>query len=474
MGNIFLGIVNQSLVAGWLVIAVIILRAILQKINAPRSIICLMWVFVAARLVLPISIESGLSLIPSAKPLPDDFIYMDKPYIDSGMASVDRVADSVLSASLGDNDVMATANRTQIWAFVLSCVWCGGGVIMLIYAVVSALFLRHRLATATLLQKGVKQSEKVTSPFVLGVFKPVVYLPYNLVAADLPYVLAHERAHIKRRDYLWKIIGFVLLGVYWFNPLMWAAYILFCRDIEAACDERVIREMQKDERRAYSTALLNSSVKRRRIGACPIAFGENGVKSRVRSIMNYRKPAFWIVLASVAACVVLVVCFMTNPVGKNINIKGTAAERWFDSLDGDEYPLANVKETALAEYEGVVFRCDSDKLEAVYDDGTDILFTGMPIWNVYFSDVTGDGKPDICATISVGSGIIDERVMVYDFADGSLYELSDREKYDYELYLQDNLLYVRKSEYDVSGDDGKAVENKPLSAYTDELKRLEQ
>lgn len=470
MEHIFLSIVNHSLVAGWLVIAVLILRVILKKANVPKWLICLMWVLVALRLILPYSIESSYSLIPSAKPLPDNFIYTDKPYIDSGISYVDRAADSVLSVIPGKSEVGASANRTQIWSFVCSRIWIAGAVVMLVYAAVSALLLKHRLAMATLLQKGVKQSENIDSPFVLGVFKPVVYLPYAVEACDLPYVLAHEQTHIKRRDYLWKILGFVLLCVYWFNPLMWAAYILFCRDIEAACDERVIKDMEKDDRRAYSTALLNSSVKKKRINACPIAFGENGVKSRVRNVMNYKKPAFWIVIAAAAACVVLVVCFMTNPIGKK-DVNGTSAVRWFDCLEGDEYPFAGVRETVLDEYEGVVFRCDSDKLEALYADRTEVLFTGMPIWNVYFCDVTGDGNPDICATISVGSGIIDERILVYDFADGSLYELSDRGKYDYELYIQDDMLYAAKSEYNVDDNQGKVVESKPLSSYTDSFKR---
>ena len=177
----------------------------------------------------------------------------------------------MLSVIPGKSEVGARANRTQIWSFVCSRIWIAGAVVMLVYAAVSALLLKHRLAMATLLQKGVKQSENIDSPFVLGVFKPVVYLPYAVEACDLPYVLAHEQTHIKRRDYLWKILGFVLLCVYWFNPLMWAAYILFCRDIEAACDERVIKDMEKDDRRAYSTALLNSCVKKKRINASPIA-----------------------------------------------------------------------------------------------------------------------------------------------------------------------------------------------------------
>lgn len=312
MEALFLKLVNLSLTAGWLVLAVVVLRLIFRK--APRWIFCALWGLVALRLICPVSVESVLSLIPSAEPLPQDIIYTAEPYIDSGIEVVDRVVNPVLMDSLGAAETLTSVNPTQVWSFILSRIWVVGTVIILAYALVSFLLLKHRVSTATLLKKGVKQSERVVSPFVLGIFRPVVYLPYGVSDDDLEHVLAHEQAHIRRRDHWWKPVGFLLLSVYWFNPLMWVAYVLLCRDIEAACDEKVIKGMEKDVRRAYSTALLNCSVHRRSIAACPLAFGETGVKSRIKNVMNYKKPAVWIILLAVVAAIIAAVCLLTDPV----------------------------------------------------------------------------------------------------------------------------------------------------------------
>ena len=311
MEVLFLKLVNLSLTAGWLVLAVVALRLIFRK--APRWIFCALWGLVALRLICPVSVESVLSLIPSSEPLPQDIIYTAEPYIDSGIDVVDRVVNPVLMDSLGAAGHLTSVNPTQVWSFILSRVWAVGTAVMLAYAFVSFLMLKRRVCTATLLHKGVKQSERVVSPFVLGVFRPVVYLPYGISGDDLEHVLAHEQAHIRRRDHWWKPVGFLLLSVYWFNPLMWVAYVLLCRDIEAACDEKVIKGMKKDLRRAYSTALLNCSVHRRSIAACPLAFGETGVKSRIKNVMNYKKPAFWTILLAVVAAIIAAVCLLTNP-----------------------------------------------------------------------------------------------------------------------------------------------------------------
>ena len=311
MEALFLKLVNLSLTAGWLVLAVVVLRLIFRK--APRWIFCALWGLVALRLICPVSVESVLSLIPSAEPLPQDIIYTAEPYIDSGIDVVDRVVNPVLMESLGAAETLTSVNPTQVLSFILSRVWAVGTAVMLAYALVSFLMLKRRVCTATLLQKGVKQSERVVSPFVLGVIRPVIYLPYGISDDDLEHVLAHEQAHIRRKDHWWKPIGFLLLSVYWFNPLMWVAYVLLCRDIEAACDEKVIKGMEKELRRAYSTALLNCSVHRRSIAACPLAFGETGVKSRIKNVMNYKKPAFWTILLAVAAAIIAAVCLLTDP-----------------------------------------------------------------------------------------------------------------------------------------------------------------
>lgn len=311
MGQIFIRFVNYSLVAGWLIIAVLIARALLKK--APRWITCLLWALVAIRLVFPFSIESAFSLIPSAEPFPEDFSYTQTPRIESGFEAVDLSVNPMLSQSLGVTGGGNSVNPSQVWSFVLSLVWVAGVTVMVLYAVISTIVLKYKLCTSTSYGEGIRQTEAIKTPFVLGIFKPTIYIPYNLSDDELKYVIAHEKAHIKRMDILWKPLGFLILSLYWFNPLVWVAYILLCKDIEAACDEKVVKDMEVNERREYSTALLNCSISPRRITACPVAFGENNVKSRIKGVMNYKKPAFWIVVTALAACMVVAVCFLTNP-----------------------------------------------------------------------------------------------------------------------------------------------------------------
>lgn len=310
MEAVFLKLVNLSISAGWLVLAILVLRLVFRK--APKWVFCLLWALVALRLVCPISMESAWSLIPSAQTLPPEILYTAAPQIDSGIQAIDRAVNPVLGQSMAPAPG-ASANPTQIWSFILARVWAVGVAAMALYALVSYWLVKRRVATATLLRENIKQSERVDTPFVLGIFRPVIYLPYRLEEEDLAYVAAHERAHIGRRDHWWKPLGFALLCVYWFNPLLWLAYVLLCRDIEGACDEKVIGEMGPEDRRGYSTALLHCGVRRRSLAACPLAFGEVGVKARIKSVMSYKKPAFWVVALSLIACAAAAVCFLTNP-----------------------------------------------------------------------------------------------------------------------------------------------------------------
>ena len=314
MEALFLKLVNLSLAAGWLVLVIAALRLLLRR--APRRSFAAMWGLVALRLVCPMRIESALSLLPSAEPLPPEILTAAVPAIDSGVPLIDRTVNPLLAGSMTAQP-WASANPSQIWAFVLSCVWLAGAAVMLGYALVSTLLLRRRLIGATRLEGCVYQSERAESPFILGIFRPTIYLPYDLTGSELEAVLAHERAHLHRGDHIWKPLGFVLLSFYWFNPLLWLAYVLLCRDIEAACDERVIRDMGREELQAYSTALLSCSVRRRTASACPLAFGEVGVKERIRRVMSYKKPALWLIVLALLAAVAAGVCFLTVPVRRD-------------------------------------------------------------------------------------------------------------------------------------------------------------
>ena len=310
MSNIFLRLLNMSLTASVMALAVMLIRLLLRK--APKWIFCVMWGLVALRLVLPFSIESVLSLMPSAEPIPAEILETDVPKIDSGIPPLDELVNPALQEAYAPSIGTAAASLENLTK-IIALIWLIGAVAMIGYALISSALLRRKLKDATPYQPGIKQSDFAPSPFVLGILRPVIYLPYRADEADLPYIIAHERAHIARRDHLWKPLGFLLLAVYWFNPVMWLSYILLCRDIEAACDEKVIRDLDGDALRAYSGALLNARVSRRRIAACPLAFGEVGVKERIKNVMSYKKPAFWLILAALIAAVTVTVCLLTSP-----------------------------------------------------------------------------------------------------------------------------------------------------------------
>ena len=314
MSEIFLNIINMSISASYIVLAVLLLRLLLKK--APKWITVVLWGIVAVRLVCPFSIESALSLIPSPEVVSHN-IMMDKtPTINTGIPIINNTLNSVISESFTPNPG-DSANPLQIWIPVLTAIWIVGMVVLLIYTVISYARVRRKIGTAVLYNDNIYQSENVVSPFVLGIIKPKIYLPFNMDEKDMDHVVAHEMAHIRRKDHLWKPLGFLLLTLHWFNPLMWLGYVLLCRDIELACDEKVIKELNHDGRADYSEALLACSVNRRMIAVCPLAFGEVGVKERVKSVLNYKKPAFWIIVVAVIACMALVVCFLTDPVGNH-------------------------------------------------------------------------------------------------------------------------------------------------------------
>lgn len=313
MEVIFLKLFNMSITAGWLILAVIALRAALKK--APKWIICLLWGMVAARLICPVSLESIFSLVPSRETIRHEAVLSESPSIDSGIRLVDNVVNPVLRESFTP-EPGASVNPLQVWLSAAGILWAAGMGAMLVYAAVSYVLLRLRIRAAVRLEEPVYLSEFVDTPFVFGVFRPRIYLPSGMQEAMRAPVLAHEKAHLARLDHLWKILGYVLLAAYWFHPLCWAAYVLFCRDIELACDERVIRNYDARQKKEYSEALLACSLRHHGVTACPLAFGEVGVKARIRSVANYKKPAFWVMAAAVAVCITAAVCFLTNPVGE--------------------------------------------------------------------------------------------------------------------------------------------------------------
>ena len=549
MNELFLKIINMSISASWLVLAVLILRFVLKK--APKWINVLLWGIVAIRLICPFSFESQLSLIPSAETIPLNIGMDSTPTINSGISAINNAVNPIISQS---NTPMAGAsiNPLQITIGIYEYIWIFGMIALALYTAISYWRLHRKVDTAVRYKDNIFQSENVSSPFVFGIIKPRIYLPFKMNGQDLEHVVAHEHAHIRRKDHWWKPLGFLLLTIHWFNPLMWMAYVLLCRDIELACDEKVIKELGNEQRGDYTQALVACSVNRRMIAACPLTFGEVGVKERVKSVMNYKKPALWVIIIAVIVCVGVAVCFLTNPkqdsytlrivvpagsqeefvytdeevsairnsikiwsgdglgdtevllspVNKTTETGYTAtylthgmpvefdAEKntwfkigvnmqnptnediivyvevenvevrivdeinsvieWFDYLETpDEMKWDGSLEISLTEFPDVTFRWTYGEMLAVKGSKSTSLYTGMPIWNAYFCDLTGDGLPELCSTISWGSGMIDNRVTIYDYANGASYELSDRGYFDFTLRFHEagGYLYVDKRKY---------------------------
>ena len=553
MNELFLKIINMSISASWLVLAVLILRFVLKK--APKWINVLLWGIVAIRLICPFSFESTLSLIPSAETIPLNIGMDTTSTINSGISAINNAVNPIISQS---NTPMAGAsvNLLQITIGIYEYIWIFGMIALALYTAISYWRLRRKVDTAVRYKDNIFQSENVSFPFVLGIIKPRIYLPFKMNGQYLEYVVAHEQAHICRKDHWWKPLGFLLLMIHWFNPLMWLAYVLLCRDIELACDEKVIKELGNEQRGDYTQALVACSVNRRMIAACPLAFGEVSVKERVKSVMNYKKPAFWVIIISVIVCVGVAVCFLTNPkqdsytlrivvpagsqekfvyTDEEVSTIRNSIKIWSgDGLGDTEVILSPVNKTTETRYtatylthgmpvefdaekdtwfkigvnmqnstnEDIIVYVEVENVEVrivdeinsvikwfdytenpsamddestinlpIYPDVTfsynqaqiiaskpfdtseltdhTILITGMPIWNAYFTDLTGDDYPEICATYTFGSGIIDSRIIIYDYAKGASYELSDRGYFDFTLRLNeaDGYLYVDKTKY---------------------------
>lgn len=317
MEALFLKILNMSISAGWLIAIVFVLRLMFQK--APKSFNYILWALVAIRLICPFTIESALSLIPSAETVPQEILYTPTPEIQTGIESINTMVNPAITESMAP-EVGASVNPMQVVTFVASILWIAGIVVMLLYMGISYLMLRRKVRASMYMQENVWLCDEIDSPFILGMIRPRIYLHSDIEGEQIPYIVAHEKEHLRYRDYLWKPLGFLILAVHWFNPLVWLSYICMCRDMELACDERVIRSMNVDEKKMYSNVLLACSAKRRVMSACPVAFGEVGVKQRIKSVVNYKKPAFWIVCVAVVACVVAGVCFLTNPKGEAISL----------------------------------------------------------------------------------------------------------------------------------------------------------
>ena len=556
MDRIFLQILNMSLTASYVILLVLLARLILKR--APKVFSYALWIVVLFRLVCPFSFESMFSVIP--QPVPAVTALPRSYNVVFPAAGTPEWQEVIFQA---DHSALP---QTPVWTThdILAIIWLVGIATLLIYSVVSLLRLRSRLVGSVKWQGNIYFADHIPSPFVLGIIRPKIYLPSTLGEDERKYIILHERTHIRRFDYIFKLLAFFALTIHWFNPLIWLAYVLHIKDMEMSCDESVMRHMDADIRQKYSASLLSFASDWRIIAGTPLAFGESDTKSRIKNVMSYKKPTLWMVItATILVVLVCVACasdpspeevsskekyilnasyslgnkgddlgqtllsfdaaisgakedienidtyeilintdylhlliengpYSSNVEDDYIKITGSIlfdtvgitkeminAADLFEGIkiidkDKNEYelpfkpnptniepatdgesdnildrlmPWENSHELELPEYPNIKFRWSPSDLTAVEPAGEQVLFSGMPIWNVYVTDLNGDALPEFCATISLGSGIIDTRVVVFDYANSAHYELADRMVYDYSLSLEDGRLFVIQSEY---------------------------
>lgn len=380
MDDVFLKLVNLSISASWLILAVLVLRVVLKK--APKWVMPLLWGVVALRLVCLFSIESALSLIPSAETIPSEIVTETREPVLYEQATLDIVTNPTLP-SAAEVPVGVSRQQAQVDFNIYSVLWLAGMAALLVHALVSAGKLKRKLATAILLRDNIYESEFVDSPFVFGVVKPNIYLPMHMDEGTAAYVIAHEHAHLARRDHWWKVLGYLVLALHWFNPLVWVAYILFCRDIELACDEKVVKGLDGAARADYSQALLSCAAPGRAVAACPLAFGEGNIKTRVKSALHYKKPAFWVAAAAVLAVVIVAVCFLTNPKSERgslvwaqkLNAADVASIELYVPAEGKarQYKKLDTEEMAQA-----VELINSSR--GTYIEKPETVYAGLPVW----------------------------------------------------------------------------------------------
>lgn len=325
MEVLFLEVLSRGFAASFLILAVLAVRFLIK--GAPRWITCLLWAMVGIRLLCPFVITSPLSLVPGEVLIAKDVLQSD---LTANTGTVQSVAGTAIGESKNDEGAAAEAESIhstessaiypaasvrfqRILYYVAGRVWVLGMLLLFLYAAVGYLRLYRKIRASLNIDSNLYLCDEIDTPFLFGIFSPHIYIPSGLSEGELQHVIAHERAHLARKDHLWKPLGFLILTVYWFHPLVWLSYMLFCRDIELACDEKVIQNYGRELAVSYSQALLACSVSRRTILMCPLAFGEVSVKERVKHVLNYKKPAFWVILAALVGCLAVGICFLTNP-----------------------------------------------------------------------------------------------------------------------------------------------------------------
>ena len=478
MEALFLKILNLSLQASWIVLGVILFRLIFRK--APKYIRGILWSVAALRLVLPFSIESIVSLMPSKEVIPETIVYSPNPQINSGFESVDIIINPIITETFAPNPINSV-NPLQIVNFVLACLWLIGIAVFLIYGAVNYILLYKRVSVSQNIGEGVYICDKIRTPFILGIIKPKIYLPSDIKETEKGYVIAHERAHLKRLDHIFKPLGFLILAVYWFNPIIWLGYVLFCRDMELACDEKVVKDLTAEEKKSYSETLLSFGLSDGIAKTFSPAFGEIGIRARIKTVLNYKKPAFWVIIVALLLAAALAVGFLTDPISQNeetpddtsssvdsngIDIIIPYKENWQeDYFTGEENKVVAVsgRNKNIKAY-FVDYNIPYRYSDMIFEDGERVIIRNLksPIYGskipekIYLCDIDGDQIDEIILPDAywVNGGYCS---LVYKITDNGFEEfLNTKDISDYGYYLEpnthnDNLVNIKNkyvNEYD--------------------------
>lgn len=404
---------NMSINAVWLILAVVVLRLLLKK--APKCINLIMWVLVGIRLVCPFTFESVLSLIPSAETIPSNIAFVTSPSVDTGFNAVNDIINPAVS-EIAEVPYTLGYSPIDMLLRISFMVWIAGIVIMLTYSGISYLILQRKVRVSVRYDGNIYLCDNIKTPFILGVAKPKIYLPSDITASQMSAVIAHEKAHLTRLDHICKPLGFLVLCLHWFNPFVWVAYILFCRDIESACDEKVIKTMETEEKKEYSEILLSLSAQKHRLSACPLAFGETGVKGRIKSVLSYKKPALWVIIASVIAVVGVAVGFMTNPADESIDGYHYIDKYFYDYVIGED-------------------RANNEMRDISYRIGEDMTVTK------FFG--TGTGNSEVIGTLQEGNLNDYEIDLILETLPAKYSKNSIKEVYGAEFYLSDLYAFIK-------------------------------
>lgn len=333
MDKIFLQIVNMSITSSYVILFVMIIRLFLKKF--PKIFSYALWFAVLFRLISPFSFEGIISLIPSNTVVPQNIAYMPKPEINSGIAAIDNSVNNILPAATP----AASANPMQIWLAIGEAVWLLGIFLLIVYSVFTIVRFYIRLRSAVLITDNIYETDKFKTPFVFGIIRPKIYLPVNLSETERTYITLHEQTHIRRFDHVIKLISFLITCIHWFNPLAWIAFFLMGEDMELSCDESVIKKLGNDIKKEYSSSLLSLSTGRKITGFCPIAFGENNTKGRIKNVLNYKKPKFWVILIIAIVITMIIAVLATNPKSKDEEANVLVNSRFYIMTADDGAPI---------------------------------------------------------------------------------------------------------------------------------------